>query len=113
MSGIIISVDKAELENLISHAIVAAFDKAGVSKQRETESILDIDGVQKYLSMKRSSIYQKTHKKEIPHYKKGKALYFLKEELDQWVRQGRRPMKGEIDPEKEMLITRRFKNIQK
>ena len=35
------------------------------------------------------SIYDLTHKKKIPHYKKNGKLYFKKTELDEWMAEDR------------------------
>lgn len=53
------------------------------------ESILTIDELAKLLSMTKGSIYQLVHKKAIPHHKKGK-LYFLKSEILDWIKSGKR-----------------------
>ncbi len=43
-----------------------------------------------YLNMSESLIYKLTADRKIPHFKpRGKLNYFLKSDLDQWMRQGR------------------------
>ncbi len=51
--------------------------------------ILNVEQVCRLLNMKRSTLYQKTHKSEIPFSKKGKALYFNRTEIYNWVAEGR------------------------
>jgi predicted DNA-binding transcriptional regulator AlpA len=42
------------------------------------------------------SIYGLIWRKEIPHYKKGKRLYFSKIELLNWIKSGRQKLRSEI-----------------
>ena len=39
----------------------------------------------KYLDMSDSYVYKLTAKRRIPHYKQGKLIYFVREELDRWL----------------------------
>jgi excisionase family DNA binding protein len=43
-----------------------------------------------YLKIARSTLYNMVYKRAIPHMKKGKKLYFDKEELNEWVLSGRK-----------------------
>lgn len=44
----------------------------------------------RYLGLTEAYIRKLTHNREIPHYKPmGKNLYFNREEIDEWVMQGR------------------------
>ena len=43
-----------------------------------------------YMGVSRSLLYKMTHTMQIPHYKpRGKMVYFDKNELDDWMRQGK------------------------
>ena len=43
-----------------------------------------------YIGISRSLLYKMTHTMQIPHYKpRGKMVYFDKDELDDWMRQGK------------------------
>ena len=63
----------------------------------EKEIWLTIDQLCQYLPYKpaKPTIYGKVQKKEIPHYKKGKHLYFLQSEIDIWLKEGRRLTRSE------------------
>lgn len=57
-------------------------------KQLPTNELLTVETAADYLRVSRSSIYQLTSRKEIPFMKKGKRLYFKKEDLRQWLEDG-------------------------
>ena len=46
------------------------------------KEFLSIDELADYLGMKRSNLYSKVERKEIPHYRVGRLLLFRKEEID-------------------------------
>ena len=94
MQGIILTIDKEELKNIISRAVETALLSAGFSREENKPAddemlIMRSPDVCKYLNMKMSTLYQLTHKKEIPFYKKRKMLNFKKEEIDQWLADGK------------------------
>jgi excisionase family DNA binding protein len=94
MQGIILTLDKEELESIISRAVETALQSAGIGREEtkpadEGMLIMRSPDLCKYLNMKMSTLYQLTHKKEIPFYKKRKMLNFKKEEIDQWLADGK------------------------
>lgn len=93
MQGIIITIDKEELEDIISRAVEFSLDKWGFIRAKEPEDIdefiMKVPQLCKYLKMKVSTIYQLTHKNEIPYNKRGKTLYFKKDEIDKWLLEGK------------------------
>jgi len=87
MQGIIITIEKEELEAIICKAVKTALEQSRfLEEQEEKEDVIDYimksPQLCNYLKMKISTLYQLTHKKEIPFNKKGKTLYFKKEEID-------------------------------
>ena len=83
MQGILLTIDKDELENIVARAVERALLSSGVSHEANEPGddeivIMRAADVCKYLSMKMSTLYQLTHKRGIPCYKKGKILYFKK-----------------------------------
>lgn len=65
--------------------------------------------------MKISTLYQLTHKREIPFNKKGKTMYFKKDEIDKWIADGKQEMTIEQNHAREIRINladkKRFKRI--
>lgn len=50
------------------------------------KEIFNFDEAAAYLSMSKSTLYKLTSKKEIPHYKPNRFVFFEKAELDKWIR---------------------------
>jgi excisionase family DNA binding protein len=47
-----------------------------------------VDDVAEYLGVTPGHIYNLCHRREIPFVKKGKLLYFIHKEIENWVLQG-------------------------
>lgn len=58
-----------------------------------------IEEAAKFLRLKITTLYEKTSKKLIPHFKRGNKLYFYKEELMNWIRGARIKTDEEIETE--------------
>ena len=50
------------------------------------KEIFNFDEAAAYLSMSKSTLYKLTSKKEIPHYKPNRFVFFERKELDKWIR---------------------------
>jgi excisionase family DNA binding protein len=50
--------------------------------------------------LSRSTLYKRTHRREIPHRSVGGRLYFRRSELDAWLDAGRRPLAEEVAHER-------------
>ncbi len=53
------------------------------------EEILNIYEVSKIVKIKKSSLYSKVARREIPHYKIGHLLRFKRSEIDLWVEESK------------------------
>jgi excisionase family DNA binding protein len=120
MEGIIITIEKEELENIISKAVESALFQAGFIREQnelenENEFIMKSPDLCKYLKMKISTLYQLTHKKEIPFSKRGKTIYFIKDEIDKWLSDGKQETITDQNHAREIRIhladKKRFKTI--
>jgi excisionase family DNA binding protein len=121
MQGIIITIEKDELEDIISKAVETALIQTGFVREQVNDSndlndlVMRSADVCKYLKMKISTLYQLTHRNEIPCSKKGKTLYFKKDEIDKWVSEGKQLTKYEHNFAREIAISvadkKRNKNI--
>ena len=110
MQGIIITIEKEELESIVCRAVEIALEQSGFLKSQEghedvEEFIMKVPQLCKYLKMKISTLYQLTHKNEIPFNKRGKTLYFRKDEVDKWVSEGRQITKYEHNYAREIRIS--------
>ena len=70
-------------------------------QELESEQWLDLNALIEYDPEKRTkpTFYSKISKGEIPHYKRGKKVYFLKSEIDNWLKGGKCKSNAEIEAE--------------
>lgn len=89
------------IEYLISQVSILSKTVQGLLESRnipEKETWMTVDDVAKYLPDNPSvqTIYSWVGQKLIPYNKIGKRLYFLKSEIDAWLKNGRRKTAAEI-----------------
>lgn len=60
-----------------------------LQNQKILPDILDIKQAATFLKLKITTLYEKTSRKLIPHFKKGNKLYFKRPELEQWIGKGK------------------------
>ncbi len=67
--------------------------------QPESNKWLDLEGLVQYDPEKRSkaTFYGYVHRRSIPFHKRSKKLLFLKSEIDQWLKEGRKQTLSEIE----------------
>ena len=67
----------------------------------------DIDWLCEYRPDKpaKSTVYRETREDAIPHHKKGKRLYFLKSEIDAWLKSGKIKSDSDIAAERDSYLT--------
>ncbi|RRB02060.1 DNA-binding protein [Larkinella rosea] len=65
----------------------------------EEDKLITIHQAAEILDLSVTTIYGLVHRREVPHQKKRKRLYFSKPELLDWARSGRRKTNAEIDAE--------------
>ena len=77
------------LENLIIQLIQA---QSCVGKEDKLESeLLTVREAADFLHISSSTIYSLSSKRKIPFMKKGRRLYFTKENLREWLEEGNHP----------------------
>lgn len=75
----------AELQSLKQLTLLAA------------KSVLTFEDAVTLTGLSRSSLYKKTSRKEVPHYRQGKLLYFDRAELEGWMRENKVATLSEIE----------------
>ena len=73
----------------LERKVDALTNERNLTKEKSPgDELMTVETAADYLSMSRSNIYQLTSRFEIPFMKRGKRLYFKKEELRQWLEEG-------------------------
>ena len=70
------------------------------TKEAPHDEIGGLELAEAVTGLSRSTLYKKTHRREIPHRSVGGRLYFRRSELEAWLDDGRRPMAEEIAHER-------------
>ncbi len=71
--------------------------KATGNLNPDDEQMVNIAEAARITGLAVNTIYDKTYHRNIPHYKKGKRIYFRKSELLAWIGKGRMMTQEEID----------------
>jgi len=93
MNGLIISMSRQELTDVIHSAVREAITEYRLKESEKAEPVEDIMNSREaasFLDIKLNTLYIKTHKGELPYMKKGKKVYFSRQQLVEWMGQGRR-----------------------
>jgi len=88
--------DVAVIKN---HLLNEAVSPAEPSYDVPEEGILTVNDVCDKLDLKRGTVYNLTHKQEIPHFKRGGRIYFDRGEIDDWIRRDRRKTLKQLQDE--------------
>ena len=91
-----------ELESLIENSLRKIINATKPNTPTEpTDRWFNVNELCSYLPDQpaRQTIYGKVSNNEIPHYKDAKKLRFLKSEIDQWLKQGRKKTSLEVQTE--------------
>lgn len=69
--------------------------------QEQTDRWFNLSELCTYLpeSPAKATVYGWISKKEVPHHKKGKKLYFLQSEIDAWLKSSRKKTSAELQTE--------------
>ena len=80
----------------------------------QADQWLDLNELVAYDPEKRTkpTWYSKLHKNEVPHYKRDKKVYFLKSEIDEWLKKGKRKSNAELDQEAAMYLSNKKKGLK-
>lgn len=79
----------SELAALIKESVKTAFKEHDSKLQEPEKQFLTIDEACEYLNLAKQTLYGYTSKHEIPFIKKGKKLYFKKDDLENWLTSGK------------------------
>ena len=105
----ITQITPTELEFLIEKAVSKTLAALEREPAPDPERWFDIHELAGYLPDKPAvpTIYGYVHRRTIPYHKKSKKLYFLKSEIDDWLRSGRQLTNTEAEAAAVRILKRR------
>lgn len=108
------SLNEQEFKTFLKAAIrEVLIEEFSQFKQAPANTPLGIKEVAVLLGQEISTIYEKTSKKLIPHFKKGNKLYFDRAELWEWIKRGKVKTQTDIGGEAATYLLSGHKNSRK
>ncbi len=93
-----VNYSESEFKAMLKETVLEIMMEARQSNSTLPE-ILDVKQAAELLRLKVSTLYEKTSRKLIPHFKKGNKLYFNRIELEAWVKTGKVKSVGDLESE--------------
>jgi len=84
-----------------------------MKQKNEEETFIDIIKVAELLQLSKQTVYGLVNRKKIPFHKRGKKLYFLKNQIIEWVTTGNDKNKSASDKVDEFLSKKANKKLNK
>lgn len=101
----LITLREDELEQLIIRCVRQAINGVLLELQpKNRDKIGGMDLAREVTGLSKATIYGLTSRREIPHRKLGKRLYFEESELVDWINSFRRKTVTELDQEAEQYL---------
>lgn len=104
---IIIQLDSEQLGSIIQNAVRKVITEIPQAEpQTQTDRWFDLNELCNYLPDKpaKPTVYGWITRNEIPYHKRAKKLYFLKSEIDAWLKAGRKKTLVEIASEADQYL---------
>lgn len=92
--SVLINISGKDLETIIFDCVDKAIKLNQCTTLSIQEEIGGIELAQQITGLSKARIYALVSKREIPHKKRGKHLYFKRTELLEWIEKGNRKVKG-------------------
>ena len=100
----------SEVRQLLRQELEAFFaERALISPQPESDQIGGIELAEQITGLAKPTIYGLVAQSKIPCMKQGKKLYFSRQELTDWIKQGRRKTLDDIEVEASSYISGKSK----
>ena len=95
---ILISIPVEDLQTLIIDSVNTClkYHKGEVLEPKDSNDILSVPEASEFLNLAVPTIYALTSNRTLPHFKKGKKLYFSRATLTKWIESGKRSSVREI-----------------
>lgn len=112
---IIIQLDSEQLSKLIQSSVRKVWEETPpqpVEPTEQPEQLLTIDEVAELLHLTKPTVYSKHSKGEMPGVcKQGKRLYFQRDVIINWIKDGRKKSNAEIEQEAEAYLLSNKKRL--
>lgn len=93
------SLSEQEFKEFLRDALKEILSEQSTTSKETFPENLRVKQAARFLNMEVTTLYEKTSRKLIPHYKKGNKLYFHLSELKEWILKGKVKTRAEIEGE--------------
>ena len=110
---IIVQLDSEQLSNLIQSSVRKVLKETPpqtVEPTDQPEQLLTVQQAAELLNLSVPTLYGYTQRAEIPDCKRGKRLYFSKQSLFEWIKDGRKKTLAETASEAETYLKKKGGN---
>ncbi|MEK7254891.1 MAG: helix-turn-helix domain-containing protein, partial [Bacteroidota bacterium] len=88
-TAIFTSLSEDDFKRMLKETVKEVL-KEGIHQVKDNlPDILNVKEAANFLRLKLNTLYEKTSRKLIPHFKRGNKLYFRKPELESWIKEGK------------------------
>ena len=86
------------------NSIDSHLKRVGEASNKSDDGLLTISAAGELLNLSKNTIYKLAQHRAVPYIKKGGRLYFLKDELLAWVKEGKQKTAQELSLEAETAL---------
>lgn len=90
---VLTQLSTTELKNIVGEALQSFFSQNQFNRCEPEDVIGGVELAEEITGLKQSTIYSLISQRRIPHFKRGKKVYFSREDLTAWLRSGERKTK--------------------
>lgn len=98
------SFSEEEFKDFLKTTIREVLSEELKRLQTKQTTPLGIGEAARFLKLKITTLYEKTSKKLIPHSKQGNRLYFIQEDLEEWLKKGKVKTSAEIESQAQSYL---------
>lgn len=95
-----------EIENLVERISNNLKQNYKSQSRIQEDELLTIDEAAKFVKLSKPTLYGLVHKRTIPFSKKGKRLYFQKQQLLDWIDSGKRETKSSLQSKADVYLSK-------
>lgn len=95
--NVTVGITKEDLQTALEAAVRNVLEGVSAPSKEAPEELLNFDQACELLGIAKSTGYQRVNRGELPHFKKGRRLYFRKSELINYIESGRRKTSKELE----------------
>ncbi|KGE88066.1 MAG: helix-turn-helix domain-containing protein [Phaeodactylibacter xiamenensis] len=105
-SNVTVGITKEDLQAAFEAAVRNAMQELQAPAKEPEEELMNFDQTCEFLGIAKSTGYQRVNRGELPHFKKGRRLYFRKSELVEYIESGRRKTRKELEEAAKLYLSK-------